>query len=735
MKIFNHFQHINLTNDQRAALEALHAFLHSDKRVFVLQGYAGSGKTTLLKGLVEYLQTLEKKYQLMAPTGRAAKVINQKTGFESTTIHRGIYSFEELQEIRGGEDENDISFLYQYTIRINPEVYDSVLLVDEASMVSDMLSQGEFFRFGSGQLLKDLFTYSRIQDTTTTSKIIFIGDPAQLPPIGMKFSPALDPGYLKDTYGIQVSQVEMKEVKRQDANNGILLSATKIRQSLTSGYFNDFNLSENQRDIFNPSYHEYLGTYKAQQEPKIIICYKNKTALGLNSAIRRDKFGDDLPIQASDTVIIGGNNYRLGIMNGEFAVVAEASSSTESREVTFYIKGGEIQTVRLTWRSISIVLPDENNQSKIVSGFILENYLYGDNSLKPEEQRALYIDFKNRHPELKKGSEEFKEAIIHDRYFNCILLKYGYAVTCHKAQGGEWSSAFVFWDRGTQTKFNFYEKKHDRTGKTNADFYRWAYTAVTRASKKLFCINPPCFSAFSGMSFIDVNVQKAFNELTGQQTPTIELNISEVLPELDKFGLADAPLTIQDHFTQRWYNLRKHYIEITAWQRVGYEIRYIFKREENTAAFKYWVTGKNIFKETFQKLPKQTNSDELFESISKILESSQQVIVNRKNADGILTQIDFDMALEEEKPFLKNLFDQINQGLDNAGTVEDIQHLHYRERYTIKGDSGTCVIDFEYDGDGFFGRVLPLGSKCDSPELLAKIKEIVNSLKAAGDVI
>ena len=191
MKIFDHFQHINLTNDQRQALEKLHAFLESDERIFILQGYAGSGKTTLLKGFVEYLKSLEKKYQLMAPTGRAAKVINQKTGFESTTIHKGIYSFEELQEIKQGEDENDVSFLYQYKIRNNPEVHDSVLIVDEASMVSDILSQGEFFRFGSGHLLRDLVTYGRIQEAITSSKIIFIGDPAQLPPIGMTFSPHL----------------------------------------------------------------------------------------------------------------------------------------------------------------------------------------------------------------------------------------------------------------------------------------------------------------------------------------------------------------------------------------------------------------------------------------------------------------------------------------------------------------------------------------------------------------
>lgn len=735
MNLFDYFQHLSLTHDQRNALENIQAFLKSDERVFILQGYAGSGKTTLLKGIVYYLEALEKKYQLMAPTGRAAKVINQKTGFESTTIHKGIYSFEELQEIKQGEDENDVMYLYQFNIWNNPEVHDSVLIIDEASMVSDILSQGEFFRFGSGHLLRDLIAYGRIQCAGTASKLIFIGDPAQLPPIGMNFSPALDPDYLKDTYNVKIIQSEMKDVKRQDSDNRILLSATKIRQCLTSGYFNDFDLRENNCDIFNPSYQDYLKIYKAQQGTKIIICWKNKTALNLNKAIRRDKFGDDLRIQESDTVIIGGNNYQLGIMNGEFAVVAEVSPTVEERRVSFRNKGGKLQKVRLTWRSISLAFPNENNQLKTVEGLILENYLYGDNNLKPEEQKALYIDFKKRHSKLKKGTEEFKEALIKDRYFNCILLKYGYAVTCHKAQGGEWANAFVFWDRGTQESFNFYESEHSRSGKTNAEFYRWAYTAVTRASKRLFCINPPYFSSFSGMNFMDINVQQAINALTGQSNTTAEININEVLQELEKFGLNDLPLTIQDHFIYRWYNLRKQYIDIEAWERIGYEIRYIFKREKQRAAIKYWVNSKNVFKNNFQKIPAKTNSEEFFETIIRILENATPIVVDRNNTKGILTQIEFDVAIEEEKPFLKNLFDFISESLSNGEFISDIKHLEYRERYTIEYSGRSCTIDFEYNYAGFFGRVLPLEKKCNSLELLGKIKSIVNNLKEAGHVI
>jgi hypothetical protein len=730
MKILNHFQHLTLTNDQRDALEKLSAFLQSDDRVFILQGYAGSGKTTLLKGFVEYLKSLKKDYQLMAPTGRAAKVINQKTGFEATTVHKGIYSFDELEEIEQSDDKNDVSFLYQYKLRNNIEVHDSVLLVDEASMVSDILSQGEFFRFGSGYLLRDLITYSRIQEAGTTSKIIFIGDPAQLPPIGMNNSPALHQTYIQAIYQLRAEVAEMKEVKRQDADNGILLAATKIRQSLTSGFFNDFNLVENKKDIFNPLYQDYLETYKAQMEQKIIICYKNKTALELNKRIRIDKFGNNLPIQTSDTVIIGTNNYNLGVMNGEFAIVSETSTSVESREVRFRLKEDKTEAVRLIWRQVTIILPDDNGQTKTVSGYILENYLYGDNYLKPQEQKALYVDFKNRHPKLKKGTEEFKEAISTDKYFNAIQLKYGYAVTCHKAQGGEWPNAFVFWDRGVASNFNFLEGQHNISGKTNSDFYRWAYTAVTRSSKKLYAINPPFFSSFSGMTFVDINVLEAFKELTGETSEVVELELEgELIDILKKFELQDAPLTIQNHFVQRWYQLKKYYIEIVGYRKVGYEIWYTFQRENNKTGFKYWINKNNVFRPTFQKLSAITNSDELFDSVSEILAHPQELLINRNTPESIIAKISFDITLEEEKPFLKSLFDGISSHLNAAEVISEIIHIEYRERYIFERGGEQCVIDFEYNKHGFFGRVLPLKNKCNSSTLMERIKEIVHNLK------
>jgi hypothetical protein len=735
MSILNHFQHLSLTSDQLQALEALSDFLNSDRRIFILQGYAGSGKTTLLKGFVEFLITKEQGFELMAPTGRAAKVINLKTGFASYTIHKSIYCFEKLDEIEDKTKKDDVSFLYQFQIKNNPNVHNSILLVDEASMVSDVLSEGEFFRFGSGRLLSDLISYSRVQDVGTTSKLIFIGDPAQLPPIGMSFSPALTSSYLKESYNLEASFTEMKQVKRQDSENGVLISATKIRQCLTSGYFNEFDLRENGRDIFNPSYCDYLETYKSVLGQKIIICWKNKTALELNNGIRNDIFGEDLPIQESDKIIIGKNNYRLGIMNGEFAIVSAVSRSIISRDVKFYNIRGGTESVRLTWRFVTLVLPDDNNSLNSIEGYILENFLYGDSVLEPIEQRALYIDFKNRHPKLKKGTVEFGEAILADQFFNCILLKYGYAITCHKAQGGEWPNTFVFWDRGSKKNFNFYSDQHDSSGKSSSDFYRWAYTSVTRSSEKMYCVNPPYFSTFSGMTFINTKTQKALSQLTGKDIKTIDIDFIDFESDLAKFSLTDKSASIQDHFIYSLHHIKKCGINIHEHKIVEYEIRYTFHKENQSASFKYWINGKGKFNDKFQKIPSLTTSDDLFDEISNIFKNGHKVNVIRNLVKNNSTQIEFDIAIEEEKPFLKTLFDNLSCFLIEGEIITEVMHLEYKERYVINDQNDICVIDFEYDGDGFFGRVYPVKNKCNSDVLLIKIKNFVANLKAGNHVI
>lgn len=734
--IHDHFQHIDsLTRDQQIALDKLQSFLDSDDRVFLLKGYAGSGKTTLLKGLAAYLSQLKKPFAMMAPTGRAAKVLSSKTGFEAATIHRSIYNFKNLEELKSKDDSGDISYLYWFGLSDQSESHRRVFIVDEASMVSDKYSIQEFFRFGSGQLLRDLLEFSRVGEATTHSKVIFVGDPAQLPPVGMNFSPALDASYLSSTYGLSTIETEMKEVKRQQASTGIPQAARRVRQCLTSGFFNDFDLRSNGKDMLNPRYEDYLNDYNACNSSKVIISYKNKTASDLNRTIRMDRFGSDLPIQPTDSVIIGLNNYSHMIMNGEFAVVLDADPNVVQRRIPLLKKGGDKETISLTWRKIQLKVPDVETKFRVVSAMMLENYLYGGRDLKPKERKALYIDFKIRNPRLKPGTPEFKEAIRTDPYFNAIMLKYGYAVTCHKAQGGEWDDAFVFWDIGTQTGFNFRESSHDRTGKTNSGFYRWAYTAITRASKRLHCINPPYFTSFSTMSFEDVVISNPRQLDNSEEKPPIHVEPHEAQNVLDTFGLSDAPVTVQEHLIHHWGNLRPHNIDVSLWQRHGYEVRYQFTKDGETASFMYWLNKEHVIGKKYRKIPKATSSESLYDKIEEILMNASSIRLEGDTSEPAEPTVQQDWEIAETSPFLMNLFEAIQDGLNNelgkdSWTITQIQHLAYCERYTIERGLEVCVVDFWYNSDGFFTRVSPLAPKCNSPELLKTIKTIVASLKA-----
>ena len=727
MEILQHYQHLILTEDQKKAVAQLQNFVESDEKLFILKGYAGTGKTTILKGFVDYLRKKERLYQLMAPTGRAAKVISQKTAFPATTVHKGIYSFDELKEIENNDGEAQ-SFLYQFKLWNNTDAHRTIFIVDEASMLSDVYSEGEFFRFGSGHLLSDLITESRILDKDNTSKILFIGDSAQLPPVGMNFSPALDSRYIQEKFGVKASSVEMTEVKRQDQENSVLKAATKIRNAIHSGYFNDFDLRENGTDIFSPAYAEFMSCYRNIRGKKIVITYKNKTALDLNIKIRENRFGGSFPVLKTDIVISGSNNYSLGIMNGEFAVVSEAGIQTESREIVFNNSKGGKENVVLTWRMVTLLIPGEENETKSISGFLLENYLYGDNYLKPEEYKALYVDFKNRHPKLKKGTVEFKEAITKDAYFNCFMLKFGYAVTCHKAQGGEWENVMVFWDKNVSSEFDFFNHTHSRAGKANEDFYRWAYTAVTRTSSHLYCINPPTFSSFSTMNFIDAEVQDAVAELTGKNEEIIEI---EMNPSLEKefatYALYDLPVPVQHHFIKRWYALRPQFIDVETFEIKGYEARYIFVRESEKCGLKYWFNAKNEFRKNLQIIPSLTNSDSFAVECLAIIDRCPEVVLKRNTVETVLSELNHIRETEETLPFLQNLKEAFLSE-DQKFQIAEIEHLNYRERYTFQKGPEKAVVDFEYNSDGFFGRVLPLPGKCNSPSLLENIKNTVNTL-------
>jgi len=732
MSIFDHFKHLNLSTGQETALTKLEAFLASPVQVFMLKGYAGSGKTTILKGLVEYLNAVEKDFALMAPTGRAAKVIREKTGQEAFTIHKSIYSYEDMVEIEEGD-----SFYYYYKIRNNVDVAGKIFIVDEASMLSDAKSEGEFFRFGSSHLLSDLIIYTRVAQPNVNSKIIFVGDPCQLPPVGDNSSKAFDAVYLNDKFYISSDEMEMKEVKRQGDESGILKAASKIRKSISAHYFNDFNLRSNGKDILNPTYDTFLDTWQEAASPKIIITSKNKTCLDINNQIRERIFSKpNLPIQKSDIVIMGGNNYRKDVFNGEFAVVNNVGEITRDETVRFYLKSNlskknksKAIEVRLKWRRVELVFPDSKN--KVVTGQMLENFLYGDNTLRPEEMQALYIDFKNRHPKLKPRTNEFKEAIINDDFFNCLLLKFGYVITCHKAQGGEWDNVFTIWDNDNMAGFDCFRDKQRKAGKTNQDFYRWAYTAITRASKSLYALNPPFFNSYSSMVFLDVTVLNALNELTDNHVQTEEIILdNELLQQLSVLNLLKEPIQLQDHFIKVHQVVSKQHIEIIGWEKIGYEIRYSFIKEQDKAVFRTYINGQNEFKNPFTSMPNLSPSNVFNNAIAEILNHLPNVSIKRKIVETIISQLEINSELEEEFPFTRSLFDDLVLLFKETDiTIDGIDHHKHRERYSFKRNQEFAKVDFEYNEDGFWGRIVPMTKQTNSQQLLIDIKTALQTFK------
>lgn len=477
-----------LTNSQKSAVAEIESFLDSVDNCFILKGYAGTGKTFLIEGLIRYFNGIGRQVVIMAPTGRAAMVITDKTGCKASTIHKAIYNNEE-------HVDDDHTFLVRYIINSNDCSNDAVFIVDEASMVSDIKTIDEFFVFGSGYLLKDLFTYIDFP-YRPSSKILFIGDNAQLPPISMGFSPALSIEYLSTNYNLKCREYEMTEIKRQAQESGILKIATSLRQSLSNSKYDNFQV-EAAPDVILENIDGFKNSYtnnNIDAKDKIVIVYSNKSASEYNKMIRGWMFPGKSDIQTGDLLINTKNNYNyeVELYNGQLLEVVAVEDICEPPvNVVFNKKNKMKATVSFVFRNISVLVKALDGTSHIIKCKIIDSFLKNDaGRLTSNEQQGLYVDFKNRVKHNPK-SKEFKDALRNDPYFNALQVKYGYSITCHKAQGGEWPLAYV--------DFN------NSMGTLTSGFFRWAYTGITRAKKKLISLNAKNVSSKSSIIINEVS--------------------------------------------------------------------------------------------------------------------------------------------------------------------------------------------------------------------------------------
>lgn len=505
---------LEYTLSQEAAIKAFDGFLNDkNTQAFILKGAAGTGKTTITRIMVDMVRkkfnNADSDIALMAPTGRAADILAKRTGLPAATIHRTIYRLNKIERLSNDEsnqnnaedtdpgkkeksesnDTGERMFHFALADKVFASNGNTVIFVDEASMVSDNFSSSDNFIFGSGYLLRDLLTVIRHH------KIVFIGDYAQLPPVGMTISPALSSEYLSQKYGIKTTEAVLSEIVRQDSNSVIMDNAVRLRNAIDAKRFADLHMSVGNDVFLSQSITDDYMRCPDSEFDKIIVTFSNTDARNYNIEIRRRLLGDNAPrLVAGEPLVVSRNYYGERILfNGTIIRIEPCTDGPTviSRTIPVpqrLLEDGRRVTRPVTLRFHKIRLYGSGSIYN-PEFYILDNFLDSESpSLGHDLTAALYIDFKIRHSDLssdKKHAEEFENALRTDPFFNCLLCKYGYALTCHKAQGGEWPNVLVDMSRNGS--------------KDNEDYFRWDYTAITRASKRLWLFNAPVLDCIANM--------------------------------------------------------------------------------------------------------------------------------------------------------------------------------------------------------------------------------------------
>ena len=451
-KIKSNFE-FSFTEEQRKITQHLSDYILSisTRNIFLLKGYAGTGKTSLISALVNSLSSVNKKPSLLAPTGRAAKVLSKYSKKSASTIHRKIYW------INSNKNGNTYIKLKENTHT------NTIFIVDEASMIPESSDKG----FGNRSLLDDLIQY--VYDGIGC-KLILIGDTAQLPPVNLEISPALSEDFLSQNYSKEILSFSLSEVVRQEKSSTILLNATSLRKQITDHHFNLPNFIVNEDVIRIESGDELPESLednynKSGLTNTIVLCRSNKRANIYNQQIRsRIRYLEE-EISTGDLLMVVRNNYFwLGdknkselIANGDIIEVLSVNKINNKYGFKF--------------AHITIRLVDFSEQKELDVLVMLDTIKLETSSLPYEEYQKLFQEISKEY----KGADA-KKKIKENKYLNALQVKFSYSITCHKSQGGQWENVFV--DLG-------YFKKE----MLDLSFLRWLYTAITRASKKLYLIN------------------------------------------------------------------------------------------------------------------------------------------------------------------------------------------------------------------------------------------------------
>ncbi len=447
------------TMGQVEMIRELGDFLAIDdpSEIMLVKGYAGTGKTTLVNSLVKTLVSLKQKCVLLAPTGRAAKVLSAYTHHSAWTIHKKIY-----RQKSGKDGLGD--FVLDRNLHKN-----TYFIVDEASMIGGRAPDSYF---GSGDLLRDLFDYVEMG---SHCRLVMVGDTAQLPPVGLDISPALNREKLEQ-FGYGVREIEMTDVVRQTESSGILHNATSIRSLITDSLEDypdfDFNAYEDISLLSGAELLEAIGeSYDRYGTGEtIVVTRSNKRANRFNAGIRSQILWREEQVSPGDLLMVVKNNYFWKDEENRIDFIANG----DIIQVEKVVQSEEVHGCRFA--DVQVTLPDYNGLELDVK-ILLDVIDLDAPSLNQEQQKTLYLSVAEDYPEASSRHQKAAKMAT-DPYYNALQVKFAYAVTCHKSQGGQWKSVFL--DQGYFTDEML-----------SLDYLRWLYTAFTRATEHLYLVNIP----------------------------------------------------------------------------------------------------------------------------------------------------------------------------------------------------------------------------------------------------
>lgn len=691
-----------LNPSQQAAITAISAFLHSETPIFLLQGSAGTGKTTLVAHLIRLLDQQRRTFQVIAPTGRAARILGAKTQTAATTIHSVLYAKPRVEVFEEAVSINDPGMRWHFPLK-EEDPGATVFIVDESSMVGDKEAKGDLLRFGSGRLLADLIRYARLGRDGRIgehgAKIIFVGDPAQLPPVGETLSPAMCSEYLKQTFALDSQTFELTEVMRQQAGSAILDRATALREQIGQRDYNRFDLKPVEGEIIAASTAEAISRVEAGLRSKsssVLITYSNAQALQLNRMLRGRLWGDEnADLRQDDLLLINKNSFQHDLSNGDLVKVKQVFGPSERRTVRLNVKGEpERVPVELAFRQVEVVCKAGDGSIRTIHCRLLENLLHSpERELTPLEQRALLVDFmqRSRNQGLRPKTDAFNIAIREDPYFNALQVKYGYAMTCHKAQGGEWKTAVVNFEGGHSAR--------------NEHFFRWSYTAITRAQKTLMTINAPAFTPTSGIAW----------DTPGPSPQPESTPATEATPTDDDWNRhcfnagQEALLAYHVALREAWSNRG---ICIERLDHLQYAERYLLTCDGRTATVQYHYKG-NHRVSTTQAAAGATSDPELLDTA---LAGMREALASMSAASAPLPE-----------PFLVEFRDKLSAVLEGTGIrLVATESMPYRLRVEFETAERRAKIDFCYNGKQTWTSAAEVGGPGASAGLIDRVRQLLN---------